>query len=340
MRRAHPRSRGENSARPGRATRSAGSSPLTRGKPAPGPALGQYPGLIPAHAGKTRPPGDGRTGPAAHPRSRGENSVPAGPSHSVSGSSPLTRGKRLRGRLSRRSRRLIPAHAGKTWLRGALVVCVRAHPRSRGENTASSRRSMASAGSSPLTRGKLCIGCVRGACVGLIPAHAGKTSQCARVGIAGWAHPRSRGENTAPPAIQAFIGWLIPAHAGKTQRDRPRPHRDGAHPRSRGENGAGVGLLILYLGSSPLTRGKRGTCDDDYWESGLIPAHAGKTVSGSSTRQRGGAHPRSRGENKVEGLVGVADLGSSPLTRGKPTVWSASSGYMWLIPAHAGKTGS
>ena len=73
-RRAHPRSRGEN--------RTQGNGP------------GSSPGLIPAHAGKTMDD-DGVGLPLpAHPRSRGENWEPIRAYPVLTGSSPLTRGKR------------------------------------------------------------------------------------------------------------------------------------------------------------------------------------------------------------------------------------------------------
>ena len=92
--------------------------------------------------------------------------------------------------------RLIPAHAGKTVFCVPLYVRGTAHPRSRGENRRDRRRHHFHDGSSPLTRGKP-IGAInpgygggsspltRGKPVspslrfgglGLIPAHAGKTT--------------------------------------------------------------------------------------------------------------------------------------------------------------------
>ena len=53
-RRAHPRSRGENSKLQAALNREAGSSPLTRGKPTHRTVPAYHLGLIPAHAGKTR----------------------------------------------------------------------------------------------------------------------------------------------------------------------------------------------------------------------------------------------------------------------------------------------
>ena len=71
---------------------------------------------------------------------------------------------------------------------------------------------------------------------------------------------------------------------------------------------------------------------------GLIPAHAGKTISMPVTGDRPRAHPRLRGENlKIGGLFLVA-WGSSPLTRGKQASPRSSRKKIGLIPAHAGKT--
>ena len=111
---AHPRSRGENDRRPPNPRRAAGSSPLTRGKRPRRRARESTPRLIPAHAGKTSHSTNRADSWGAHPRSRGENhGLPVGEGH-VAGSSPLTRGKRIRARPSSLAAGLIPAHAGKT----------------------------------------------------------------------------------------------------------------------------------------------------------------------------------------------------------------------------------
>ena len=52
--------------------------------------------LIPAHAGKTRSTLSWACNLTAHPRSRGENPSVIGSVDEIVGSSPLTRGKRLR----------------------------------------------------------------------------------------------------------------------------------------------------------------------------------------------------------------------------------------------------
>ena len=71
-------------------------------------------------------------------------------------------------------------------------------------------------------------------------------------------------------------------------------------------------------GSSPLTRGKRFAPIALTEWTGLIPAHAGKTVRAYRPNRMDGAHPRSRGENIIEAADPISPLGSSPLTRGKP----------------------
>ena len=174
--------------------------------------------------------------------------------------------------------------------------------------------------------------------VTLIPAHAGKTLSGLAPDGAAWAHPRSRGENekagipaslgsgSSPLTRGKHLRWrgsqpgaaLIPAHAGKTTTPTPAATYEPAHPRSRGENGRGGARMPVRWGSSPLTRGKRVDAVSVCVESGLIPAHAGKTPA----------------------LVTMDEIwkGSSPLTRGKRGAARVADAAHLLIPAHAGKT--
>ena len=192
---AHPRSRGENSQAKTIPARGPGSSPLTRGKQTLSLRWRRPCGLIPAHAGKTIEGLLQGSGQRAHPRSRGENGWPARNILPDEGSSPLTRGKRWHFHGGHGSHRLIPAHAGKTGPSEYPTLIHRAHPRSRGENQADHERAAPQDGSSPLTRGKPRGGRCLAIAVGLIPAHAGKTSAATSSPCRPWAHPRSRGEN-------------------------------------------------------------------------------------------------------------------------------------------------
>ena len=194
----------------------------------------------------------------------------------------------------------------------------RAHPRSRGENQWSRWFAVSHRGSSPLTRGKHDPRHHDQDQTGLIPAHAGKTTgQTAGQGGAE-AHPRSRGENVILPAETGRAAGLIPAHAGKTGAPRTGPNPRGAHPRSRGENLEMRVATPSRVGSSPLTRGKRRADRSLQTGGGLIPAHAGKTACSCAAWTRRRAHPRSRGENLATTDLTEFQMGSSPLTRGKP----------------------
>ena len=296
----------------------AGSSPLTRGKQHRLLHIPAEERLIPAHAGKTDALADSQAVWMAHPRSRGENTRRATDDLRERGSSPLTRGK-LPGRAGDDSgARLIPAHAGKTVFLRSQEGNRRAHPRSRGENSATARAMSYTRGSSPLTRGKHLEISTFGGLFGLIPAHAGKTPSREPHHADTRAHPRSRGENTEahrasrpptgsspltrgklPGARARFWQWgLIPAHAGKTGRRASADQSKAAHPRSRGENyGVEIELSQGY-GSSPLTRGKPKLAAVRVRERRLIPAHAGKTRVVVRRAGQVGAHPRSRGENR------------------------------------------
>ena len=233
---AHPRSRGENSRCKRRRCWSAGSSPLTRGKPGTSPTYQRPPRLIPAHAGKTHATCHRRHPPTAHPRSRGENGIFVFSVIFLVGSSPLTRGKRLSSQRTSTAARLIPAHAGKTKIAQFSQFSPPAHPRSRGENMSLDHLRAVVRGSSPLTRGKPIWLLSASMHVRLIPAHAGKTCSLPRSHRRVRAHPRSRGENRmgrttsqgacgSSPLTRGKLSavWvvisvfrLIPAHAGKT----------------------------------------------------------------------------------------------------------------------------
>ena len=135
-----------------------------------------------------------------------------------------------------------------------------------------------------------------------------------------------------------FLRGLIPAHAGKTVQGLRRIPSSWAHPRSRGENPRAERGQRDRRGSSPLTRGKPDRDARDYALAGLIPAHAGKTGDLNAAFSHGRAHPRSRGENILDLVVGGGCEGSSPLTRGKRAREVSSVFPAGLIPAHAGKT--
>ena len=173
-------------------------------------------------------------------------------------------------------------------------------------------------------------------CRGLIPAHAGSTRVVKSVIGVCPAHPRSRGEhNTSKATNMSYMGsspltrgareeprqylpqrGLIPAHAGSTAAALCSLHALWAHPRSRGEHQQSALPVVTVVGSSPLTRGARRSLLFGCSAMGLIPAHAGSTISNPTYAVYPGAHPRSRGEHSVPGWRVEPHQGSSPLTRG------------------------
>ena len=172
----------------------------------------------------------------AHPHSRGENCRWALICARSAGSSPLTRGKQGASGVQERGHGLIPTHAGKTTPPSTNSEPLRAHPHSRGENSAYLGGEPADGGSSPLTRGKPCERKRTTPLCGLIPTHAGKTSRSGPDRHVAQAHPHSRGENAKPrerpgsqrgssPLTRGKLSTsarasvrqrLIPTHAGKT----------------------------------------------------------------------------------------------------------------------------
>ena len=209
------------------------------------------------------------------------------------------RGKRKIRRAWYQSPGLIPAHAGKTSPSFPSWMGMRDHPRACGENLGLGSRRHRYSGSSPRMRGKLFLVTLVCGGVGLIPAHAGKTSLSIRSVGPVPAHPRACGENSlkccrgcerqgSSPRMRGkhavFLDWvsftrLIPAHAGKTASNSCLALWNRAHPRACGENSLMSSLCGRCTGSSPRMRGKlegesRGRC-----QARLIPAHAGKTSS-------------------------------------------------------------
>ena len=149
--------------------------------------------------------------------------------------------------------------------------------------------------------------------------------------------PLTRGKQ---PFLSPLLvsSWLIPAHAGKTEGIRGYGGLDRAHPRSRGENIDLRERDARHVGSSPLTRGKPPAVLPPSRDTGLIPAHAGKTAKIRQSEACPRAHPRSRGENGEGFWEMVSASGSSPLTRGKLRAVAYLATALRLIPAHAGKT--
>jgi len=174
--RAHPRSRGADFNGPSGGVESHGSSPLARGGRWCSARGLPRAGLIPARAGRTSMIPSASALHAAHPRSRGADSLPPTESAPRLGSSPLARGGPPRGLPRGRSRGLIPARAGRTRSTRRPSGRASAHPRSRGADLWSDETGLWGTGSSPLARGGPGRDRPRRRRGRLIPARAGRTS--------------------------------------------------------------------------------------------------------------------------------------------------------------------
>ena len=193
------------------------------------------------------------------------------------GSSPLTRGGRPTARVDAGEWGLIPAYAGRTRRRFAIVRATWAHPRLRGADLEAALLALRGVGSSPLTRGGLKILRLTPRHRRLIPAYAGRTRCGAKPAASSRAHPRLRGADLvdkwnwmrdmgSSPLTRGGLRTLfpvvagtglIPAYAGRTNHPRPSRNRKRAHPRLRGADSMRSWIQAHTPGSSPLTRGGR-----------------------------------------------------------------------------------
>ena len=233
----------------------------------------------------------------------------------TTGSSPLARGLRVRGRPRLPGGGIIPARAGFT-PHGAGERCgVADHPRSRGVYEAGLEQTAPVKGSSPLARGLLLRGLDLLAQARIIPARAGFTGRAPHLHARPPDHPRSRGVYTGWRG-HSFCGWgssplarglprrrpgrelrrrIIPARAGFTVERWESAAGARDHPRSRGVYETTVCTASWMPGSSPLARGlpRRRSPGHTVWR--IIPARAGFTTCFSSLASPRRDHPRSRG---------------------------------------------
>ena len=257
--------------------KSRGSSPHTRGAPAPGFSIRPGAGIIPAYAGSTFPSLASTSARRDHPRIRGEHSkFPGGFFHLV-GSSPHTRGARDGVAAPRAPAGIIPAYAGSTGTLRLSYIQFRDHPRIRGEHPALTRTACRNLGSSPHTRGAHGRSGSSRIGVRIIPAYAGSTPANVRRYDPGQDHPRIRGEHgvrvrtgarcggSSPHTRGALgeaagdlqAGRIIPAYAGSTKTFSTTLSLTRDHPRIRGEHFLYCTHVRTSKGSSPHTRGAR-----------------------------------------------------------------------------------
>ena len=193
-------------------------------------------------------------------------------------------------------------------------------------------------GSSPHTRGAPSRIVCRAGRSGIIPAYAGSTSSPTMSTSCAWDHPRIRGEHCEKRHIFYRHSGSSPHTRGALTPPRRRRSLVQDHPRIRGEHLAEAHRFGLTRGSSPHTRGALDACDCVRIVARIIPAYAGSTEPAPHPSARKPDHPRIRGEHKDRDTQAMIMFGSSPHTRGAPSVFSPLSRAWRIIPAYAGST--
>ena len=114
--------------------------------------------------------------------------------------------------------------------------------------------------------------------------------------------------------------------------------RSRDHPRACGAHLACRRTKTRRVGSSPRMRGSRRLSCWPAWLRGIIPAHAGLTVSFCIAPLLDRDHPRACGAHWNQYGYSIAGWGSSPRMRGSPLYALILRFVSGIIPAHAGLT--
>ena len=151
---------------------------------------------------------------------------------------------------------------------------------------------------------------------GITPAHAGKSYVIFPILIAARDHPRTCGEKNevidfniegkgSPPHMrgkedaqhaQHVRRGITPAHAGKSLKINAILHGLWDHPRTCGEKCAESWHTVRYQGSPPHMRGKALFPVPVCGQTGITPAHAGKSPASQGQLPSKRDHPRTCGE--------------------------------------------
>ncbi len=354
----HPRGCGAHVQSSSSAPRRAGSSPRVRGTLIEVAGVGGVARIIPAGAGHTFHAQSAHRARADHPRGCGAHVGWRKPIIRRPGSSPRVRGTPITRKLPLVSRRIIPAGAGHTRLRGSANSMWADHPRGCGAHEASSACLRVRYGSSPRVRGTHVLILFVWPQGRIIPAGAGHTAECGCHSGDGLDHPRGCGAHSSPsmrsqrpsgssPRVRGTRPFgcpsrpcarIIPAGAGHTARSALAGMHITDHPR-----GCGAHVTIDFSandlnGSSPRVRGTR---FPGKWSSPpvrIIPAGAGHTGSDWARRTQCADHPRGCGAHVIKGRASPLPVGSSPRVRGTQTQWLSAFCVPRIIPAGAGHT--
>ena len=271
---------------------------------------------------------------------RGEQSAMPSSVVCKAGSPPLARGTGNFVNISGTAQGITPACAGNSrhWL--FVDHCEWDHPRLRGEQRQSRRRTSFCGGSPPLARGTEMEAKKRPTEGGITPACAGNRQLGWLLRGLHWDHPRLRGEQQT---LYILYGWqrgITPACAGNSGKCRRAVRQRGDHPRLRGEQRQSRRRTSFCGGSPPLARGT-GTRKQKYPDFARItPACAGNRLYHRYIPTSRGDHPRLRGEQTPTRLHCVSCVGSPPLARGTEMYTRGAFVPTGITPACAGNSDS
>ncbi len=260
-RRAAPRARGDGPRDSRRLRARVHCSPRTRGWSQHRGDRCANPGLLPAHAGMVPRDPTRWSAVGSAPRARGDGPFDTGRAQHGITCSPRTRGWSPSARWPRRSRTLLPAHAGMVPSTSSPSTTMSAAPRARGDGPVVQGLWNGIQGCSPRTRGWSPPGLARDRCPGAAPRARGDGPAADVVVVpAVICSPRTRGWSRPGQPGHAHRG-LLPAHAGMVPaRTRRRVRRTPA-PRARGDGPrppAEVRAVTATVASTPSTTATMG----------------------------------------------------------------------------------
>ena len=140
------------------------------------------------------------------------------------------------------------------------------------------------------------------------------------------------------PALLNTLSGIIPAHAGNTGDLTGWTVSKKDHPRTCGEHQIDELVAVPEIGSSPHMRGTLMCWLCSSSSAGIIPAHAGNTVTSPERVSASRDHPRTRGEHSAKTACCIIIAGSSPHMRGTRPSHLHRPQRLGIIPAHAGNT--
>ena len=191
---------------------------------------------------------------------------------------------------------ITPAHAGKSASLVSRHKPNRDHPRTCGEKSFCRPSMAAILGSPPHMRGKDTLDVRIRDCLGITPAHAGKSRCPALRNDYFWDHPRTCGEKHVVFTMAYDDFGITPAHAGKSFTMMKASSLLWDHPRTCGEKYFAPRRWRIIAGSPPHMRGKALHVSAFAYALGITPAHAGKSPATAAPGRLPRDHPRTCGE--------------------------------------------